>query len=105
MLGLLFSYISDFSVMSAPGVCQLPLIILQVPDLHTMVRRCRHNSIAIEVELGDRDKVAVASVEIGESGRHQVSSGPFPVKSELVTHSYCSAWDREFKKQCETPGQ
>ena len=60
--------------MSTPGVGQLPIIIFQVPDLHSMVRRGCDNSIAVEVELGSRDEVTVPSVEIGESGRHQGST-------------------------------
>lgn len=55
--------------MSTPGISELPLAILLVPDFHAMVRRCRYNAIAIEVELGDRHQVPMAGVEIGES-RH-----------------------------------
>lgn len=55
--------------MRAPCICQLPLAILVVPNLHPMVGRCCQNAVAVEIKLGDGDQIAVARVEVGES-RH-----------------------------------
>lgn len=55
--------------MSSPGIRQLPLTIFQVPDLHTVIRRRRHDPVSIEVELGHGHKVPVASIEVGKAAR------------------------------------
>lgn len=56
--------------MGSPGVRQLPLTIFQVPDLHTVIRRGGNNPVPVEVELGHRHKVPVASIEVGKTARH-----------------------------------
>lgn len=69
ILERLFTYIANLGIMSTPSVYQLPLPILLIPDLHPMIRRSRHNAIAVEIELGHGHEVPMTSVEIGES-RH-----------------------------------
>jgi hypothetical protein len=56
--------------MGTPRIGQLPLAILLVPDLESVVRRPRHNAIAVKIELCDCDQVAMAGLEIGEVGTH-----------------------------------
>lgn len=62
-------YITDLSVMSSPGIRQLPLTIFQVPDFHTVIGRRRHNPVPVEVELGHGHKVPVASIEVSKAAR------------------------------------
>lgn len=70
-----YAYIADLSVMSAPGICQLPFAVFVVPDLHPMIGGRGENAIAIEIKLGDNNQIAVARVKVGESrhlrSRHQ----------------------------------
>jgi hypothetical protein len=56
--------------MGAPCVGQLPLAVLLVPDFDSMIRGSCHNAISIEIELGDRDEIAMSSFKVCEQARH-----------------------------------
>lgn len=56
--------------MGPPGICQLPLAIFQIPHLHAMVGRSGDNTIPVEIKLGDRHKIPMASIEVSKPTRH-----------------------------------
>jgi hypothetical protein len=54
----------------APGIYQLPLAILEIPNFHAVIRRSGDNTVAIEVKSGDSDQIPMASVKVGKSRRY-----------------------------------
>lgn len=56
--------------MGFPGVQQLPLAILQIPNFHAVISGGCDDPIAVEIEFGDSDDIPVASIEIGKPTRH-----------------------------------
>lgn len=57
--------------MGAPGIGQLPAVIVLVPNFHAMVRRRREDAIAVEIELCHRNNVLMTRFEFCAAGHSE----------------------------------
>lgn len=69
-LACLGTYIANLSIVRAPGIYQLPLAILEIPNFHAVIRGSGDNTVAIEVKSSDGDEIPMAGVEVGKSSRY-----------------------------------
>jgi hypothetical protein len=54
----------------APGIYELPLAILEIPNFHAVIGRSCNNTVAIEVKSGDSNQIPMACVEVDKSSRY-----------------------------------